>query len=238
MLDTLRLLKAISVLDMFIVMEKKDLVLTTVQHQCESMCRGLRGDKKATLARTIMKWKLSDAKRVVKEHKYSHTHAWRKQRCVLIELGVCDPFLRFWESMKKFCRAELRKQKERKIRFLGEKKKVKERANVCDFVEGIYVGDTDVTASFDSQPRLYGGATITPAENELLSLPPGFNVYDKVDRDKCTVEIEKALTKLKWQRKGSSPRDGDGAPGGEVGDAPTRATRGKIFYRRRPLRFS
>ena len=73
MQDTLRLLKAISVLDMFIVLVRRDLVLTTVRHQCASMCRGLQGDKEATLARMIMKWKMADAKRVVKERKYLHT---------------------------------------------------------------------------------------------------------------------------------------------------------------------
>ena len=71
--DTISLLKAIYVLDMLEKMVRLGLTLTTVNALSTSLCRGLRGDKHMTISEKVMKWKLEDARRVVKERKMIHT---------------------------------------------------------------------------------------------------------------------------------------------------------------------
>ena len=50
------------------------------------------------------------------------------------------------------------------------------------------------------EPRRYGGAKLSPEEESVFRLTPRFSVYDEIDAKKCRVEIEKSLTKLRWQR--------------------------------------
>ena len=48
-------------------------------------------------------------------------------------------------------------------------------------------------------------------ENELLSLPPKFALYEKVEEQKCQAEIEKSLAKLRWERQ-TANREGSELP--------------------------
>ena len=45
MKDTIKLLKATNVLDMFTIMIKRDITLTAVKHMSKRICRGLQENK-------------------------------------------------------------------------------------------------------------------------------------------------------------------------------------------------
>ena len=84
------------------------------------------------------------------------------------------------------------------MKFLKTKYRPKTRI-IPDEIDGIIIKDQSIPENFSTEPRIYGGVSITETRKEL-SLPPKYAMYDQVDPVKCQAEIEKALTKLRWER--------------------------------------
>ena len=83
-----------------------------------------------------------------------------------------------------------------KVEFLVRKyghKKV-----VPSTLRGVPIEEQDVSASFTTEPRCYGGVSIDSKEKELLGLSPKFAVYGKVDFNDCMGETEKCFAKIRW----------------------------------------
>ena len=72
---------------------------------------------------------------------------------------------------------------------------------VPDEIEGIVLSDQALPAEYDSAPRTYGGVTLNDDERCLLTLPPKFATYEKINEEQCEAQIEKALAKLRWEEK-------------------------------------
>ena len=53
---------------------------------------------------------------------------------------------------------------------------------------------------FTSEPKCYGGCSVDEDDKKVLSLPPKFIVYSRVDVRQCEAEIEKGLAKLRWTK--------------------------------------
>ena len=68
-----------------------------------------------------------------------------------------------------------------------------------DDIEGITVCDQQCAEEFDTSPRIYGGTEITDEEKALLTLPPKFSTFQKVDPVDCSAQVEKSLSKLRWE---------------------------------------
>ena len=204
--DTISLLKAIYVYDLLDKLVNRGLTLTTVWSLSRSLCRGLKGDKHRVISKKIMNWKLQDASRVLRERKECHTKMWREEGAVLKEYGVSERFAVIWEVEKCERRRDLNNKKDKKVTFLLEKFKAerseRERREEVDEIRQINVRDQVLDERYESRPRCYGKVEVTPDEKEVLSLTPKFSVYDRVDVVDCQVEIEKALTKLRWSRMG------------------------------------
>ena len=54
----------------------------------------------------------------------------------------------------------------------------------------------DVSASFTTEPRCYGGVSIDSKEEELLGLSRKFAVFGKVDLNDCMGETDKCFAKI------------------------------------------
>ena len=84
--DTIKLLKAINVLDMMRGMNNRGLVLPRVMDQTRNVCKGMRnggGEKPRIMAQQVMKWKQTDSWRVVREQKERSTKVWRDSEKIL-----------------------------------------------------------------------------------------------------------------------------------------------------------
>ena len=204
--STIRLLKAIYVVDLLEKMTKRGLVLSSVMKMARGMCSGLKGDKAKLIADMIMQWKLQDANRVLKEKKRENTRIWREDRAILSELQVSQKYLEIWQNEKHARREELKRKKEKKILFLLEKtkkeKSERERREDVDYVRGINVCDQKLDEKYESRPRCYGGVQLSTEEKAILTLTPKYCIFDRPNLVECEIEIEKALTKLRWDRMG------------------------------------
>ena len=81
MKTTIQLLKAYNVLDLMRGLVNRGLALTCVNSLTKKLCNGMVGggrDRPKILAEKIMKWKLSDAGRVVRERRETNTQVWRQ----------------------------------------------------------------------------------------------------------------------------------------------------------------
>ena len=89
-------------------------------------------------------------------------------------------------------------KREKKLMFL--KCRYKKNTSTPDILHGIMV-DQEIASDFSSASRCYGNTEISNEEKELLSLPPKYAVYEKIDQVDCIAEIEKGLTKLRWNQR-------------------------------------
>lgn len=102
----------------------------------------------------------------------------------------------------------------KKVKFLEQRYgKIKEK-RVPDEIKGINIADKEIPTHVTSNPQCYGGSTINEKEQKVLSLPPKFAVYEKVDTVECEIEIEKGLAKLRWTKAKQGTADGEEQSGG------------------------
>ena len=57
-------------------------------------------------------------------------------------------------------------------------------------------------------PRIYGGVEIDDNEKAALTLPPKFTTYERIDKQKCLVEIETMVSKYMWELRKTESEDG------------------------------
>ena len=75
-------------------------------------------------------------------------------------------------------------------------------------IDGIVMKDIELGGQRKSYPRIYGGMTIGKYEIKALNLPPRFAVFSRVKQIECKAEVEKAITKLRWNRDFERRRGG------------------------------
>ena len=205
MKDTISLLQSIYVLDLLTCLRGRGLAVNAVTDLSKRLCIGLGENRHKKIGEQVMRWKIDDARKQVKMRKERHTKLWREEEPVLKSVGVRDQFLAIWEVEKAERRIELRNKMDNKVKWLLSKtKRDRERKENAegDCVRQINYGDQLLDERFESKPRLYGGAEVNNNEERLLSLAPRFAVFDRVDFTKCRAELEKSLTKLRWERSG------------------------------------
>ena len=67
-----------------------------------------------------------------------------------------------------------------------------------DTIDEIIIKDELVPESFSSEPRCYGGTNLDENEAEVLSLPPKYALYTKIDTTECESQVEEGLAKFRW----------------------------------------
>ena len=97
----------------------------------------------------------------------------------------------------------------KKYEWLQKKKIRLEEKRIPKEVDGIDFRDTELPEEFRSEPRVYGGVIIDETEKELLSLPPKFFTFKKLDPTRLKAEVEKSFMKLRWQQALATDNKGD-----------------------------
>ena len=123
----------------------------------------------------------------------------RKQRDYTAKQCL-DEYKRLWKREISIYENDLNEKLKQKVLFLKEKYK-KKRRNIPEEINGIIINDQELTNEYNSEPRIYANIIINQEEKNLLSLTPKYTIFEKVDRWKCEIEIEKALTKYRWEEK-------------------------------------
>ena len=88
----------------------------------------------------------------------------------------------------------------------------KKKVQTKDCIRGIVVTDQELSSEYESYPKTYGGTgeKLKPEELAVLSLPPKFTIPDEVEYEECAAQIEKAWTKLRWNRRNNGEPEEDG----------------------------
>ena len=121
----------------------------------------------------------------------------------------------------------LKVKRKKKVTCL--KKKYGREKGIPDHLQGITIADKEIPVAFGSEPKCYGGCSTDDKERKVLSLPPKFAVFDRVNTDECKAEIEKGLAKLRWtKRKQFEEGDKDKRRNGESQDL--NDERGRTIY--------
>ena len=197
--QTFKYVHSMYVKDLFSELVKTCTPTTMIASLADRICGKLHERRKITLRNMVMKWTLEEAEDEFRKNEQRSTRIWREEISKLRRHNVNGQFERILESERKLYKTYLRKKRRKKVKFLRNKYR-RERRIVPDEVDGIIIKDQPIPDDFTTEPRVYGGVNITEPEKELLSLPPKFAMYDKIEPKKCEAEVEKALTKLRWER--------------------------------------
>ena len=187
------------VVDLFSQLRKKNIGTTNVEEACRKMCSRIGIEKRSSLVERSMTWKLRDAIQCMKKAQYENTKVWRSARKELRQRGVCRKYEELWSREIHKYKEVLSQRRKKKIEFLN--RKYGRRHNVPDRVNGVIVADQAIPENFTSEPRCYGSVEVSDDEKAVLSLPPKFATFDRIDKLRCEGEVEKGLAKLRWSRK-------------------------------------
>ena len=196
MRQSMHLQHARYVFDLFTCLQRKHIGTTNVMTLSNRICNKLPKRRSATLTGIIIKWKVTDAVNEMRKAKYENTMTWREIRPVLVAEYILNQYEQIWREEKQIYGRQLRDIKKKKIDHL--KAKFKATTTLPDTVREITVADQEIPDNFSTDPRVYGGCTLTADEEELLKLPPKFSVYDKVNAIECEIQVEKGITKYRW----------------------------------------
>ena len=215
MLNTIKLLKCEYVVDLLQVLVINGVPLREVERNCEKVCQGLPRRKVHELTRTVMSWKLIDAKSALRKEKRESTRMWRESRRALRENHVESKYFEVWEREKRMVRGILKTKRYKKTSFLRKKYRTEE-GRTHNTINGVTIADQKLPDNYESEPRMYGGTNemLSAHEVDVLKLNPKFTIFETVNVENCEIEIERGLTKLRWEetRKEEDRRKRDSHP--------------------------
>ena len=175
------------------------------------MSTSLRGHQRSMLER-IMKWRLEDAWSNMNRARRENTRVWRESKQVLRTYGVCDAYLALWRREKEDYQVSLRAKLRSKVYTLV--RRYSNQTVAPESVRGIVVGDQQVPEDFSTDPRCYGDVELSADERSVLSLPPKYAMYSKIDATDCKAQVEKGIAKLRWsiQKRDREEQSGANEP--------------------------
>ena len=147
----------------------------------------------------IMRQKIVDAYKCLKEKTIRNTQSWKENRR-LMPRQIRTSYLNKWRVYTCKLKRDLSKKYMDKLKWLKKKWKKSEDNNIPDMVREVVVKDVELTDEFTSKPRVYGGVTIDEQEDQVLRLPPKYGLYRKINATQCKIDVEEALNKLRWNR--------------------------------------
>ena len=78
------------------------------------------------------------------------------------------------------------------------KKKYKKQDTTPDYVDGIYIKDTELGPEFVKEPVIYGDVDLNDDERAAIRMHPKFKLYGRINSINCEAEIERCLTSIRW----------------------------------------
>ena len=192
--QTTKMCKAESVLNMFKIMCREKLTLKTVETMCKKLCYP-RIERRRDPEKRIMEWKLSDAKSVVAIEKKRLTLEWIRNIEILKEFRINKSIKKIAKRERTIQKYNLKREKRKKVDFLRRRRENETKSrDQCrsnrDYLCSIVIThDQEIPLTFDNAPRIYGGAEFNEKEMKALRLPPKYTVYEKVNKERCQIEI-------------------------------------------------
>ena len=102
-----------------------------------------------------------------------------KYKNVIYDANIAHKYKKIWKQERLRFRRGLRIKQRKKIKFL--KRKYSHKREIPDDIEGINIADKETPPHFITDLKCYGAGEVNEKEKRVLSLPPTFAVYDKVD---------------------------------------------------------
>ena len=200
--------------DLYMDLNKRRIPTTPIASLAKRICRYLPQRRTDTLTNIVMKWTVEDTSEKLRKEERLNTKVWRDNIQTIRSQGIESDFKRIYRSERKKYKKTLCEKRRQKVWFLSKKYKPSKR-NIPDEVNGVIIKDQDIPMDFSTEPRVYGNTVINEDEKHILSLPPKFAIPDKVDEHKCEIEIEKAITKLRWERHQTGTKNTNLPPTGD-----------------------
>ena len=214
--QTMKLVTSRNVFEMMRKLKRGKVGTNEVMCLSGRMCSRLGNSRRETLVDTVMKWKVRDARKQFNRDRYENTKVWREIKPILHEHGVTRQYEELWAQQKEKFHTEERRRVNKKVSFLREKYTAAAAPRDYSQVHGVDVTDTDIPEDFESTPRLYGTCSIDDNETALLSLPPKFATYNKVNEIDVEAQVEKSFAKLRWDIGNPPDVDENGNPMAET----------------------
>ena len=161
-----------------------------------------------------MKDKLEDAEREVRKAKRENSLSIEEYKKEIREGGATDMAFKVLlkrEGGKVWTSGKQRKQKkvEHLMRNRNEARRdvTNQDSNDQNEMEGIVYKDVGLeefknnenVESYVNRPKIYGGIEISSGIQKILSIDPGFMIYEKISALDVEVEIEKGMAKTRYE---------------------------------------
>ena len=181
-------------------------------NETENYVKTMKQNIRKKVRRSILKHKINDAIseeiKIRSKYNSSYGYLWRRwgHNTVI--------FSQFRDIMQRETEWSWEKEKEkmtRKIAFLAKKQKYIPPDFVDDY-RGILISDQLLTEKYETPtpvPINHGEIPLSDSEKEILCLPPGFTVYNKIDKVKIETAAEVMIDKLRWEMWSKEERDGE-----------------------------
>ena len=230
--QTYAVARAVSVKFMFRILTTKRLVLTPVRKMCEKLYKGSNCMKRRKeIGLKVMDMKANDAKLSCMKERKKLTEVWRQNTEVLNSFQIKRPVELLAKDEIKYMTEVYIKEKKRKIDFLKDRQlqhngnnsvnraknsqtqtnidQSSDRHNIEKILDNVVTSDRPLPPTFSSEPRVYGGISISEEEKAALTLPPKYTLYENVDRKNCLVEIETMVSKYMWELRKRADNEND-----------------------------
>ena len=198
MLKTKKKLQAIYVKDLLQTLYKRDMGTPEVFHLTKRLCRGNKYKRKE-ITRLAMKERLKDAWNVMRKEIYEEQEMWRQLKKIINNKNRIQDYNEVWYKEKTNNFEDLRKKRRERVKWIAEKYYSPE--TITDMYKDVHVGDQQLDERFNVQPECYGNTSISKQEIEILKIHPKYTVFDKICKIDCEAEIEKSMTKIRWQKE-------------------------------------
>ena len=201
---TNKLTHSLYVLDLLKTLKRRRIGTNSIEHLINRLCH--KGSGREMILDTVMKNRVSEAHKELRRSKYENQKIWRMNDDILIEEGVLEGFLVIWNKEKLRYRQELKELRKKKVKWLC-KKFAKKKEPLPEQYKGYNFRDQELGDEFSNDTVVYSGVEVTQEENEALKLHPKYTTFEKIDTTLVMTEIEKALTKIRWERKSIERRE-------------------------------
>ena len=201
---TLKQVQAEYVVDLMKKLKCLNITTTHINNLCEKLAENIlinKEEQKQKIVNHLMKLKIDDAQKSLNRERNNNLKGLKNERMLLREYNIENLFYDINNQEKRTTRHRLRNKREKKTHFLLNKyggKRQRNKNRTDDDIEGIVIKDQNLPEDYESKPRCYGGTTLSKEEEDILSLSPNYAIYEEINIEKCEIEIEKSLTKLRW----------------------------------------
>ena len=187
---------------------------TTEVDKCvHRLCRGGDGKRMSKIVDFIMKDKLRDSENEVRKARNEYNEATKNCRKHIPTNGIADTRFtiimnreaeRAWTYGKKKKQNKVdtllqRRKRRNAERELMYRKKMKETKSIQYKDEELDEFEKQNTPVGNNKPEVYGGVSLSEQSEMILSKEPGFMIHNIINEIEVEVEIEKGISKARYE---------------------------------------